>query len=228
MTHARAPYADRTAAGQVLAGQLTQYAGRTDVVVLALPRGGVPVAVPVAQALHAPLDVLVVRKLGVPSHPELAMGAIAGVGDAVEVVRNQAVIRALEITDREFEAVGRHELTELHRRDEAYRQGRPVLSVHGQTVILVDDGLATGSTARAAIAAVRRQGPRRIVLAVPVGGSDTCAALRLEVDEVVCSWTPHPFHAVAQGYADFRPTDDEQVREGLQEAAGIDRRRTPR
>lgn len=228
MTHARPPYPDRAAAGRELAGQLTEYAGRRDVLVLALARGGVPVAVPVAQALHAPLDVLVVRKLGAPGRPELAMGAVAAIEGAVEVVRNEQIIRSLRVSTQDVDRVSRSEVAELQRCEADYRQGRPPLSVRDRVVLLVDDGLATGTTARAAIAAVRTQNPARVVLAVPIGASENCLALRGTADQVVCSWTPQPFRAVGQGYLDFAPTDDEQVRQGLRQTAGIDRRRTVR
>lgn len=228
MRHARRPYPDRAAAGRELAGQLTEYAGRTDVVVLALPRGGVPVAFPVAQALSAPLDVVIVRKLGAPGQPELAMGAISGFAEGVEVVRNDRVISALTVSDVQFDAVYRAELEELRRREVAYREDRPAISVRHQAVLVVDDGLATGSTMTAAVAAVRHQQPDRVVVAVPIGSPDTCAALRQLADEVVCPWTPQSFSAVGQGYADFRATEDDEVRELLRASVSIGRRRTSR
>jgi putative phosphoribosyl transferase len=212
-------FADRGEAGRALAGLLTAYTGRGDVVVLGLPRGGVPVAAPVALALQAPLDVLVVRKLGLPGQPEVAMGAIAGVGDAVELVRNERVLSAVSVPDEDFEAVHERELRELRRRESAYREGRPAVPVRDRVVVLVDDGLATGSTMRAAVAAVRRQHPARLVVAVPVGSADSCAALRRDADEVVCGWTPEPFYAVGQGYRDFRATEDDEVTAALQQAA---------
>jgi putative phosphoribosyl transferase len=207
----RGRFADRVDAGRELASLLGDYAGRADVVVLGLPRGGVPVAAEVARALGATLDVLIVRKLGVPSHPELAMGAIAAVGDAIEVVTNDVVRARLGISDADFDAVRRRELAELRRRTSAYRGDRAPPAVTGQVVIIVDDGLATGSTMRAAVAAVRRQHPARLVVAVPVGAARTCATLRREVDEVVCARFPEPFHAVHQGYLDFSQTRDEEV-----------------
>ncbi len=207
----RARFADRTEAGIALAGALGAYAGRSDVVVLGLPRGGVPVAAEIASALHAELDVLVVRKLGVPGHPELAMGAIADVGQTVEVVSNESVIARLGIQQPAFDAVYRFELDELRRRTAMYRGGRPAATVTDRTVIIVDDGLATGATMRAAVAAVRRQRTARLVVAVPVGASDTCQMLEQQVDQVVCALLPHPFQAVHQGYRDFRQTSDEQV-----------------
>ncbi len=218
MGHKR--YADRDEAGGVLADQLTGYAGRDDVVVLGLPRGGVPVAARVAAVLRVPLDVLVVRKLGLPGQRELAMGAIAGVGPDVEVVRNDAVLAATDVAPEAFEDVYRRELAELHQRESVYRKRRSRAQLHGRAVIVVDDGLATGSTMRAAVAAVRRQRPGWVVVAVPVGAHQACTALREDVDELVCPWTPEPFIAVGQAYRDFSQTSDEQVRTAL--AAGIE------
>ena len=209
------PYRDRHEAGVALAGLLSRYAGRDDVVVLALPRGGVPVAAPVAAALDAPLDVLVVRKLGVPSQPELAMGAIADVGDGVETVRNERVLAVARVTAEEFDSVLRRETAELRRREDAYRAGRPAVDVRDRVVVVADDGLATGSTMRAAVAVLRRAEPARVVVAVPVGSADTCRALESETDDVVCGWTPEPFYAVGQGYLDFRATSDDEVRAAL-------------
>jgi putative phosphoribosyl transferase len=219
MTARSTPFADRDEGGRELATGLTAYAGRDDVVVLGLPRGGVPVAAPVARALQAPLDVLVVRKLGVPGQPEVAMGAIAGVGDAVELVRNDRVLSMVTVPEQDFHAVHERELHELRRREAAYREGRPAVVVRDKVVVLVDDGLATGSTMLAAVAAVQRQGPARLVVAVPVGAADACDALRREADEVVCGWTPEPFYAVGQGYRDFSATEDDEVRAALQETA---------
>jgi putative phosphoribosyl transferase len=224
MTARTTPFADRSEAGRELATGLASYAGRDDVVVLALPRGGVPVAAPVARALRAPLDVLVVRKIGVPGQPEVAMGAIAGVGDAVELVRNERVLSMVSVREQDFQAVQDRELHELRRREAAYREGRPAVVVRDKLVVLVDDGLATGSTMLAAVAAVRRQDPARLVVAVPVGAADTCEALRREADEVVCSWTPEPFYAVGQGYRDFSATEDHEVTAALQETAGAHER----
>jgi putative phosphoribosyl transferase len=212
------PYVDRDEAGRALAGRLHRYVGRDDIVVLGLPRGGVPVAAQVAAVLGAPLDVLVVRKLGLPDQAELAMGAIAGVGDTVEVVRNEPVLAGSRTSDNAFDVVYRREVTELHRREEAYRGGRPALPIRDKAVILVDDGLATGSTMRAAAAAVRKQQAARVVVAVPVAARATCARLRNEVDEVVCPWTPEPFYAVGQAYLDFSATSDDEVRELLANA----------
>jgi predicted phosphoribosyltransferase len=208
-------FRDRFEAGRVLAGRLLKYANRPDVLVLALPRGGVPVAFEVARALHAPLDVFLVRKLGVPGHEELAMGAIASGG--VRVL-NDEVVRALHIPDEEIDAVAAEEERELERRAQAYRDGRPAPDVRGRIVILIDDGLATGSTMRAAVAALRQQGPARIVVAVPVGAAETCAELQEEADEAVCARAPEPFYAVGLWYEDFAQTTDEEVHELLQRA----------
>jgi predicted phosphoribosyltransferase len=202
-------FRDRTEAGQVLAGLLAHYRGRPDVIVLGLPRGGVPVAAEVASGLGAPLDVFVVRKLGVPGHDELAMGAIASGG--VRVV-NRSVVDGLRIGEDVIEKVAARELKELERRDAAYRDGRPPPDVRGKVVFVVDDGLATGSTMRAAVSALRAQQPSRIVVAVPVGSAATCHELEAEADEVVCARIPADFHAVGQWYQDFSPTTDEQIR----------------
>jgi putative phosphoribosyl transferase len=202
-------FRDRTEAGQVLAGLLAHYRGRPDVIVLGLPRGGVPVAAEVASGLGAPLDVFVVRKLGVPGHDELAMGAIASGG--VRVV-NRSVVDGLRIGEDVIEKVAARELKELERRDAAYRDGRPPPDVRGKVVVVVDDGLATGSTMRAAVSALRAQQPSRIVVAVPVGSAATCHELEAEADEVVCARIPADFHAVGQWYEDFSPTTDEQIR----------------
>ncbi len=212
-------FVDREDAGRHLAEALGHLAG-TDLVVLGLPRGGVPVAAEVARALDAPLDVLVVRKLGLPWQPELAMGAIAGVGGALEEVRNEQVIRQARVSDEILDGVRAREVDELRRREQAYRGDRPAVDVRGRTVVVVDDGLATGSTMRAAVAAVREQSPEAIVVAVPVGSRDTCARLRLEVDEVVCVSTPLGFVAVGQAYGDFRPTSDDEVRAALSGPTG--------
>ncbi|MGI8806696.1 MAG: phosphoribosyltransferase [Acidimicrobiales bacterium] len=202
-------FRDRVDAGRILAARLGHLAGRGDLLVLALPRGGVPVAHEVAQALDAPLDVLLVRKLGVPGQPELAMGAIAGGG--VRVL-HQAVVDALGLTAGAIDAVAQREGAELARREQAYRGGRPPLHLAGRTVVLVDDGLATGSTMRAAVASVRAQLAGRIVVAVPVGARETCEALAGEADEVVCAHMPRSFVAVGQWYDDFSPTNDDQIR----------------
>jgi predicted phosphoribosyltransferase len=198
----------------VLAGKLLHYAGRPEVIVLALPRGGVPVAVEVARLLRVPLDVFIVRKLGLPGHPELAMGAIAS--GNIRVI-NHAVVNTMQITPQVLEEVAEFELAELQRREALYREGRPPLELHGKVVILIDDGLATGSTMRAAIAAVRKLQAARIVVAIPVASADTFAAFSAEVDEIVCPLTPDDFHAVGQWYEDFAQTSDEDVRRLLTE-----------
>src|SRR5262249_55154815 len=201
-----------TEAGQRLAGKLKKYAGRPDVLVLALPRGGVPVAFEVAQALHAPLDVFLVRKLGLPGHAELAIGAIATGG--VRVL-NEDLVRALQIPDEVIDAVAVEEQQELERRERTYRDDRPPPDVRGRIVILVDDGLATGSTMRAAVAALRRQRPARVVVAVPVGAAETCSELGAEADEAICARTPEPFHGVGVWYDDFSQPSHEAVPELL-------------
>jgi predicted phosphoribosyltransferase len=207
---------DRSDAGQQLAGKLSDYAHRADVIVLALPRGGVPIGWEVARALHVPLDVFLVRKLGVPGHEELAMGAIASGG--VRVL-NEDAVRALRIPDDVIDMVAKEELAELARREQLYRGDQPAPDVHGQTVILVDDGLATGSSMRAAVAALRRLNPARIVVAVPVGAAETCSGLREDADEVVCAFAPEPFYAVGMWYDEFEQTTDEEVRSLLTQAA---------
>jgi putative phosphoribosyl transferase len=209
-------FRDRTEAGQLLAERLSAYAGRSDVIVLALPRGGVPVAYEVARALEAPLDVFVVRKLGLPGHQELAMGAIASGGVCV---LNDDVVQALRIPSRVIEAVAARELRELQRRERAYRGDRSPPEVRGRTVILVDDGLATGSTMRAAVAALRRLGPARIIVAVPTAAPSTCEEFRHEADECVCDITPDPFYAVGLWYEDFSQTTDDEVRHLLEKSA---------
>jgi len=206
---------DRYDAGRQLAARLTHYGGREDVVVLALPRGGVPVGYEVAEALGAPLDVFLVRKLGTPGHDELAMGAIASGGDRV---LNEEVVRRLRASDQTIARVEIEERRELERQEREYRRGRPLLDVRGKTVILVDDGLATGSTMRAAVAALRRLGPARIVVAVPVGAPETCAEFASEADEAICAREPDPFYAVGIWYEDFSQTSDEEVRELLADA----------
>lgn len=208
-------FRDRTEAGEQLANRLQHYTGRGDVVVLALPRGGVPVGYEVATALGAPLDVFAVRKLGVPWQPELAMGAIASGG--VRVL-NDEVIASLRISSDMIEKIAESEERELQRREAAYRDGRPRPDVRGKVVILVDDGLATGSTMRAAVVAVRKLDPARVVVAVPVGARDTCLALAREADEVVCVAMPEPFFGVGSWYDDFSQTTDDEVRELLTRA----------
>ena len=211
---------DRREAGRLLAEKLTAYADRPDVLVLALPRGGVPVAYEVARALRAPLDVFIVRKLGVPGYEELAMGAVATGG--VRVLNDQ-VVNGLRIPDYVIDAVTAWEQQELARRESLYRGERPPPDVRGKTVILVDDGLATGSTMQAAVAALRQQQPARIVVAVPTAAPETCDALRTEVDEVICAITPEPFHSVGLWYKDFSQTTDDEVRELLARAEHVDR-----
>jgi predicted phosphoribosyltransferase len=208
-------FGDRTEAGRHLASLLLHHAGRPDVVVVALPRGGVPVGYEVARALAAPLDVFVVRKLGVPGREELAMGAIATGG--VRIL-NEDVVRPLEISWDIVDAVAAREWRELERRERAYRGDRPPPDVRGRTVILVDDGLATGSSMRAAVAALRQQQPSRIVVAAPVGAPDTCLELRKHADEVVCGYAPEPFYGVGMWYDDFAQTTDEEVHELLERA----------
>jgi putative phosphoribosyl transferase len=207
-------FADRRDAGAELARRLEHYAHRPDVVVLALPRGGVPVAYEVARALGAPLDVFLVRKLGLPGHRELAMGAIASGG--VRVL-NDDVVRWYRIPDAIIDEAAREEQAELERRERLYREGRPPVDLAGKVVLLIDDGLATGSTMKAAVEAVRAHGPARIVVAVPVGAPDTCGALRAIADEVVCARSPEHFNAVGQWYRDFSQTSDDEVRALLHE-----------
>jgi putative phosphoribosyl transferase len=208
-------FANRFEAGRVLASKLGEFSGRNDIVVLALPRGGVPVAYEVAQALHAPLDVFVVRKLGTPGQEELAMGALAPGGITV---LNREVIQALGIPQQTIDAVVAREERELGRREREYRDGRPAASIRGNTAILVDDGLATGSSMRVAAKALRKEAAAQIVVAVPVASPSTCAEFETEVDKVVCATTPEPFWAVGQWYRDFSQTTDEEVRELLARA----------
>ena len=216
-------FKDRRDAGRKLAEYLTQYANRPDVVILALPRGGVPVAFEVARALNAPLDIFLVRKLGLPGHEELAMGAIASGGLRV---LNEDIVGALNIPDAVVEAVARRERAELERRERAYRGDRPPLDVRGKTVILVDDGLATGSNMRAAVAGLRARQPAQIVVAVPTAAPETCEAFENEVDDVVCAVTPQPFFSVGTWYEDFSQTSDEEVRRLLEEASQTVRQNT--
>ena len=202
-------YSNRSEAARLLAAALQPYAGRSDVLVLGLPRGGVPVAYEVAQTLKAPLDLMLVRKLGVPGHAELAMGAIATGGIRV---LNTEVIEELGISDAAIERVTAREQQELQRRDQVYRGHRPPPDMEGRCVILVDDGLATGATMRSAIAAVRQQQPAQLVVAVPVAPPHTVAVLREEADEVVCPATPEPFFSIGLWYEEFAPVTDEEVR----------------
>ncbi|HEV2495712.1 MAG TPA: phosphoribosyltransferase [Terriglobia bacterium] len=209
------PFEDRVEAGQILASQLRAYADRADVVVLALPRGGVPVAFEIAQALRAPLDVMIVRKLGVPGHEELALGAIALGG--VRVL-NRRLVEELALSPSTIEAIARRQQVELERREKLYRGERPATQVAGQVVILVDDGIATGSTMRAAVQALRQQKPARIVVAVPVAPPSVCEEMQTVVDELICLAQPAGFFAVGQWYRDFSETSDEQVRSLLERA----------
>jgi putative phosphoribosyl transferase len=206
-------YRNRTEAGKYLATKLATYADRDDVLVLALPRGGVPVAYEVAKELAAPLDVFLVRKLGLPGHEELAMGAIATGG--VRVL-NDDVVDYLDISDDVIDAIAAVELEELERRELAYRGARPEPEVRGKTVILIDDGLATGSTMRAAVTALRQLNPARIVVAVPVSAPETCDEYRMGVDEIICAATPKRFYGVGLWYRDFSQTTDDEVRELLE------------
>ena len=206
---------DRREGGRVLARKLKAFAGRTDVVVLGLPRGGVPVAYEVASALHAPLDVFLVRKLGMPGAAELAFGALASGG--LRLV-DESLLRRYGVSAEEVERIAERERRELDRRERAYRGGRPPLPLRGRVVLLVDDGLATGSSMTAAILALRGVAPARIVAAAPVAPPDTCERLREIADTVVCVLTPDPFEAVGRWYRDFDQTTDEEVRELLARA----------
>lgn len=207
-------FKDRTDAGRKLASRLADYG--VDALILALPRGGVPVAFEVARVLGASLDVFLVRKLGVPGREELAMGAVASGGGRVI---NDDVVRALHIPEQDIAAAVERETRELERRERLYRGNKPFPAVEGRTVILVDDGLATGASMRAAVAALRQQNPGKLVVAVPTAPSDTCEVLRREVDEVVCATTPEPFYGVGQWYENFPQTRDEEVLEILKRAA---------
>ena len=208
-------FRDRTEAGQLLAVQLRAYEGRPDVLVLGLPRGGVPVAYEVAKALHAPLDVLIVRKLGVPGQEELAMGAIASSG--VRVLNND-VVQLLGVPDDVIDMVADREQQELERRERLYRGDRSIYEIRGRTIILIDDGIATGATMHAAVAVLRQQQPARIIIAVPVAASSTCEEFAAEVDEFVCIRRPEAFYAVGFWYEDFSPTTDEEVHALLEQS----------
>jgi putative phosphoribosyl transferase len=205
-------FRDRREAGRVLAEELASYRDKDGVLVFGLARGGVPVAWEVATALHAPLDVFLVRKLGVPRWSELAMGALASGGG---VVMNDNVVANLHITDAQVREVIASETAELNRREQAYRGGHPLADPRGKTVILVDDGIATGASMLAAVRALRAAGPRSIVVAVPVGPASTCREIGREADDVVCATMPPGFEAVGQVYADFRQVSDDEVRELL-------------
>ena len=208
-------FSDRGEAGRILASRLTSYKGRTDTVILALPRGGIPVAFEIGKELGLPVDVFVVRKLGVPGHEELAMGAIA-TGD-MRII-NYEVVEKFGITQQTIDVVTDREHEELRRREQLYRGERPPLELRGRSVILVDDGIATGSSMRAAIAALRQLSPARIVVAVPVATPETCQEIGAEVDDLVCP-APQQFYAISQGYERFEQTTDEQVRDLLERAA---------
>ena len=216
-------FQDRTDAGQQLAKKLLSYANRSDVLVLALPRGGVPIAFEVAKALNAPLDIFSVRKLGVPGQEELAMGAIASGGIRI---LNEGVVNYLHISNQTIDTVAAKELQELERREQAYRGSRPQVDVHNRTVILIDDGLATGSTMRAAVVALHKLQPSRIIVAVPVSSASTCEEFKDYVDEIVCATTPEPFYAVGLWYKDFSQTTDEEVHSLLAQAANLGYRQT--
>jgi putative phosphoribosyl transferase len=207
---------DRFEGGRMLAASLKQFANRSDVVILALPRGGVPVGYEVAKALNVPLDVFIVRKLGAPGQEELAMGAIASGG---VLLLNHNIVDALGIPEHVINAAAAREQHELERREREYRDGRPPVDVRGKTVIVVDDGLATGSSMRAAVEALRKKGAARIIAAVPVASPATCAEFESEVDKVICAVTPEPFWAVGQWYKDFAQTSDEEVRDLLRRTA---------
>lgn len=218
-------FRDRRHAGAVLGRSLTQYANRDDVLVLGLPRGGVPVAFEIATRLDAPLDVLIVRKLGVPGHEELAMGAIASGGIRV---LDHDLIRRARVSQPALDAVIRREMAELERREQMFRGARPPLDVTGKTVILVDDGLATGSSMLAAIGALRTRNPGKIVAAVPIAPPETCRAVRERVDEMLCSITPQQMYAVGVWYEDFSQTTDAEVRLLLDQAESLHTQPTPR
>ena len=210
-------FLNRSDAGRQLAAELLPgYGGRSDVLVLGLPRGGVPVAFEIAVALDAPLDVFVVRKLGLPGHEEFGIGAIAS--DGVRVV-DDSVLRAYGVDSRTLEEITQREQRELERRERRYRDDRPFPAIQDRVVILVDDGLATGSTMRAAVAALRAEGPREIVVAVPVGAPETCSAMARLADDVVCLMTPEPFYAVGLWYENFEQTDDDEVHDLIERAA---------
>ena len=208
-------FKDRRDAGRILAQKLSAYTGQTDVIVLALPRGGVPVAYEVALALNAPLDIFLVRKLGLPGREELAIGAIASGGIRV---LNEDIIRVLGVPEEVINIVARNELQELGRREHNYRGDSPALELRGRKVILIDDGLATGASMRAAVVGVRAQHPARIVIAVPAASPELCNAFQFEVDEMVCAMTPEPFYGLSRWYEDFSQSNDEEVRMLLQEA----------
>ena len=210
-------FADRRDAGRALGQELVRTAP-AEAVVLGLPRGGVVVGAVVAAVLQAPFDILVVRKIGLPWQPELAMGAVAGLGGELETVRTEEVLTRAGVGPEVFDRVRDEEVAELRRREAAYRGNRPAVPVRGRPVVLADDGLATGATMRAAVAAARGAGCGRVTVAVPVGAPRACARLREDADDVVCLWAPPDFRAVQQGYADFAPTSDDEVRAALAES----------
>jgi putative phosphoribosyl transferase len=211
-------FRNRTEAGQILARSLQKYKDRPDVLTLGLPRGGAPVAYEVARELNAPLDVFIVRKLGVPSHEELGMGAIATGG--VRIL-HEGIVRELGIPQEIIDLVTQREQQELERRERLYRGNRPAPAIEGRTVIIVDDGLATGSTMKAAVQAVRQQNPARVIVAVPTAPAETCEQLKQIADDVVCPLTPEPFFAVGGSYGDFSQTTDEEVRDLIERAARV-------
>jgi putative phosphoribosyl transferase len=223
MTHTER-FKDRLQAGKLLAKRLRPYAGRPEAIVLALPRGGVPVGFEVAQALGVALDILIVRKLGMPGHEEYAMGAIASGGLCV---LQADLDEKYGILPAQIEAVKQRELAEIERREHLYRAARPVPELHGRIVILVDDGLATGSTMLAAIQAVRQAGPAHLIVAVPVAAPETCRQLGAEVDEIICLHTPDQFFSVGMWYQDFKQTTDQEVIDLLGQAESEQARRKP-
>jgi putative phosphoribosyl transferase len=212
----RPNFRDRFDAGKKLAEHVLNRIHDPDVLVLALPRGGVPVGFEVARALHAELDIFLVRKLGLPGQEELAIGAIASGG--VRVL-NESLLDELQLSPRLIEQIAKRKEQELKRREELYREGLPARPIQGRTVILVDDGLATGASMRAAAQAVRLQGPKRVIAAVPVAATETCDEFRMDVDEIICAYTPQPFFSVGMWYEDFSQTTDEEVQRLLEEAA---------
>ncbi len=211
-------FEDRMDAGKKLAKELSKYANRSDVLILALPRGGVPVAFEVAKELNVKMDVFIVRKLGVPGNEELAMGAISSDN---ALVLNEDIVRSFQIPERVINMAAENELKELKRRERTYRGDRPKPEISGSTVILIDDGLATGATMRAATSAIKTKNPAKIVVAVPTGAPDTCELFKKEVDEVICIATPEPFYGVGAWYGNFSQTTDEEVCELLDKAMAL-------
>jgi putative phosphoribosyl transferase len=209
-------FANRSEAGEILSQQLAEYAGRHDVIVLGIPRGGVPVAYEIASQIKAPLDILVLRKLGVPGHEELGFGAVAHGGIRV---LDEGIVRAVGIGEAEIERIAAAQTMEVERREHAYRGGKPPLDVRGKTVILVDDGIATGSSMRVAIAALRKMGPAGVVVAVPVAALSAARRLESEVDAFICTQTPKVFNAIGEFYDDFLQVSDEEVMDLLAHAA---------